>query len=114
MKRQLSVFEQLRRACTRYGVVPEDIGPVNTFTDEEYMSGYLWLISRWEPPSAYGCTQRHRERARKAWAKVFAEMRANEAEERVRVNRSPTARPLESGGQAIHVKSEDERDDSNS
>ena len=81
MKRQLSVFEQLRRACTRYGLVPEDIGPVNTFTDEEYMSGYLWLISRWEPPSAYGCTQRHRDRARKAWAKVFTKVRTREAPE---------------------------------
>jgi hypothetical protein len=79
LKRQLSIFEQLRRACTRYGLVPEDIGSASIFTDEEYMSGYLWLISRWEPPSAYGCTQRHRARARKAWAKVFAEMKQGAA-----------------------------------
>ena len=59
--------------------MPEDIGPVDTFTDEEYMSGYLRFMGGWKPPSAYGCTQRHRNRARKAWAKVFAEMKQGAA-----------------------------------
>ena len=52
------------------------IGPANaeTFGDEELLSGYLQLMRKWEPPSAYGCTQRHRDRARKAWAKLCADM----------------------------------------
>jgi hypothetical protein len=65
----------LARAAIRYGLVPEDIGPVSTFADEEYLANYLRFISRWKPPSAYGCTQGHRERARKAWAKMFAAMK---------------------------------------
>jgi hypothetical protein len=79
MRRQLSIFEQLRRACTRYGLVPEDIGPVGTFADDQYMSAYLRFMSDWEPPSAHGCAQRHRDRARKAWAKLFAEMKRGES-----------------------------------
>ena len=57
------------------------IGPANaeTFTDEELMSGYLQLMRKWEPPTAYGCTQRHRDRARKAWAKLFAEIKRGES-----------------------------------
>jgi hypothetical protein len=55
-------------------LVPEDIGPVDTFTDLEFMLGYRRFISRWEPPSVYGCTQRHRDRARQAWAKLCADM----------------------------------------
>ena len=77
MKRQLSTFEQLRRACIRYGMEPETIGPENaeTFTDEDLMSGYLRLMSKWEPPSAYGCTQKHRERARKLWTRLASNLK---------------------------------------
>jgi hypothetical protein len=79
MKRKPTILEQLRRACIRYGLVPEDIGPASTFADDQYMADYLRFMSGWEPPSAYGCTQRHRDRARKAWAKLFAEMKRGES-----------------------------------
>ena len=79
MKRQLSIFEQLRRACTRYGLVPEDVGPPSTFTDEEYMKGYIGHIRSFKPPASYGVSAVHRERAQRAWAKVFAEMKQGAA-----------------------------------
>ena len=79
MKRQLSIFEQLRRACTRYGLVPEDIGPISTFTDDEYMRCYIRHIRGFEAPASYGVSDVHRDRARKAWAKVFAEIKQGAA-----------------------------------
>jgi hypothetical protein len=79
MKGKPTILGELRRACIRYGLVPEDIGPVDTFTDEVYMAEYLRFMGGWKPPSAHGCTQRHRDRARKAWAKLFAEMKRGES-----------------------------------
>ena len=52
---------------------------MDTFTDEVYLAEYLRFMGGWKPPSAYGCTQRHRDRARKAWAKAFAEMKQGAA-----------------------------------
>ena len=75
MRGKPTILQKLARAAGRYGLVPEDIGPASTFTDDRYMADYLRFMAGWKPPSAYGCTQRHRDRARKAWAKLFAEMK---------------------------------------
>jgi len=112
----LTVLQKLARRAIRYGLKPEEIGPTSTFTDDEYMTNYLGSMDSWESPSFYGCTAKHRDRARREWRKLVTKVRANtrQAGSRRRVTASPTARPLESEGQAIHAKSEDERDDSNS
>ena len=72
MNPKRTVLRRLARAAIRYGLVPEDIGPPSTFKDDPYMEHYLQFMGGWEPPAVYGCTQRHRDRARKAWARVFA------------------------------------------
>lgn len=59
----MQVLRRLARAAVRYGIKPEDIGPISTFTDEDYMSKYLDNMRRWESPSFYGCTAKYRERA---------------------------------------------------
>src|ERR1039457_6387437 len=81
LKRQLSIFEQLRRACTRYGLVPEDIGPISTFTDDEYMRCYIGHLRGFEAPASYGVSAVHRERAQRAWRKVITKVRTREAPE---------------------------------
>ena len=100
MKRQLSMFEQLRRACTRYGLVPEDIGPPSTFTDLEYMRCYIGHLRGFEAPASFGVSDIHRTRARREWHKLITKVRKNEAGERVRVNRSPNGQAVKSEEQA--------------
>jgi hypothetical protein len=72
----LTVLRRLARKATRYGVRPEDIGPVSTFTDEEYMARYLkHTMGRWRAPAVYGVQPKDRERARGAWDKLIARVR---------------------------------------
>ena len=75
----MTVLKELAKQAIRYGLKPEDIGPPSTFTDEEYMKGYIGHIRSFKPPASYGVSAVHRERARKAWAKVFAEMKQGAA-----------------------------------
>jgi lipopolysaccharide biosynthesis glycosyltransferase len=68
------MLQRLARAAVRYGVEPEDIGPISTFTDEDYMVHYLSGMKQWEAPSFYGCTAKHQERARREWDKLIAKV----------------------------------------
>jgi hypothetical protein len=72
----MQVLRRLARAAVRYGVKPEDIGPISTFTDDDYMAKHLDNMQRWERPSFYGCTAKHRLRARHEWDKVLARVEA--------------------------------------
>jgi hypothetical protein len=75
----VTVLKELARLAIRYGLKPEDIGPPSTFTDLEYMKGYIRHIRGFGAPASYGVSAVHRERARKAWAKVFAEIKQGAA-----------------------------------
>jgi hypothetical protein len=69
----LIILQKLARKATRYGVRPEDIGPVSTFADELYMELYLkHTMGRWRAPSVYGVRPEDQERARGAWDKLIA------------------------------------------
>jgi hypothetical protein len=71
----MTVLKELARQAIRYGLKPEDIGPVSLFTDLEYKRCYVGHLRGLEAPASFGVSAIHRERARKAWAKVFAEMK---------------------------------------
>ena len=75
----MTVLKELARQAIRYGLKPEDIGPVSTFTHDEYMRCYIGHLQGFEAPASYGVSAVHRERARKAWAKVFAEIKQGAA-----------------------------------
>ena len=75
----MTVLRELARQAIRYGLKPEDIGPVSIFRDDQYMKGYIRHIRGFEAPASFGISAVHRERARKAWAKVFAEMKQGAA-----------------------------------
>ena len=75
----MTVLDKLARQAIRYGLKPEDIGPISTFTDGEYMRCYIGHLRGLESPASFGVSDVHRERARKAWAKVFAEMKQGAA-----------------------------------
>lgn len=70
----MKMLKRLARAAVKYGVKPEDIGPLSTFADDDYLAKYLGSMKRWETPSFYGCTAKHRERARREWDKVIAKV----------------------------------------
>ena len=75
----MTVLKKLARQAIRYGLKPEEIGPVSTFTDLEFMKGYTGHLRGLESPASFGVSDVHRDRARKAWAKVFAEMKQGAA-----------------------------------
>ena len=75
----MMILKELARHATRYGLKPEDIGPVSTFTELEFMKGYIGHLRGFEAPASFGVSDVHRDRARKAWAKVFAEMKQGAA-----------------------------------
>ena len=75
----MTVLKQLARQAIRYGLKPEDIGPISTFADDEYMRCYIGHLRGLEAPASFGVSDVHRDRARKAWAKVFAEMKQGAA-----------------------------------
>jgi hypothetical protein len=75
----MTILRQLARQPIRYGLKPEDIGPPSTFTDLEYMRCYIGHLRGFEAPASYDVSDVHRDRARKAWAKVFAEMKQGAA-----------------------------------
>ena len=77
----MTVLKELARQAICYGLKPEDIGPVSTFTDLEYMRCYIGHLRGFEAPASFGVSAIHRDRARKAWAKVFAKVRKNEDKE---------------------------------
>jgi hypothetical protein len=70
----MQVLRRLARAAVRYGVKPEDIGPLSTFADDDYMAQYLNNMQRWKTPSFYGCTAKHQVRARRAWDRVISKV----------------------------------------
>ena len=51
MKRRPTILDELRRACVRYGLEPEVIGPASTFTDDQYVAEFLRFMGGWESPS---------------------------------------------------------------
>ena len=75
----MTVLKELAKQAIRYGLKPEDIGPISTFTDFEYMKCYIGHLKGLEAPASFGISAVHRDRARKAWAKVFAEMKQGAA-----------------------------------
>ena len=75
----MTILKELARQATRYGLKPEDIGPVSTFTDDQYMRCYIGHLQGFEAPASYGVSDVHRDRARKAWAKVFNEIKQGAA-----------------------------------
>ena len=75
----MTVLKELAKQAIRYGLKPEDVGPPSTFTDLEYMRCYIGHIRGFEAPASYGVSAVHRERARKAWAKVLVEMKKGAA-----------------------------------
>src|ERR1039457_4920380 len=77
----MTVLNELARQAIRYGLKPEDIGPVSTFTDLEYMKGYIGHLRGFEAPASYGISAVRRDRARKAWAKLITKVRTREAPE---------------------------------
>ena len=71
----MTILQRLATKAICYGVRPEDIGPVSTFTDEEYMALYLrHTMGRWRTPAVYGVRPRDQERAGQAWDKLIAGM----------------------------------------
>jgi hypothetical protein len=66
-----SMLRKLSRAAIRYGVQPEHIGPISVFVDDDYLAEYLTFMKRWKAPSTYGCTAKHREKARREWDKLI-------------------------------------------
>lgn len=68
----MNMLKRLARAAVKYGVKPEDIGPISTFGDDDYMAQYLRSMKQWEAPSFCGCTAKHWERARREWDQVIA------------------------------------------
>jgi hypothetical protein len=75
----MTVLKELAKQAIRYGLKPEDIGPPSTFTDEEYMRCYIGHLRGLESPASFGVSDVHRDRARRAWAKVFTEMKQGAA-----------------------------------
>jgi hypothetical protein len=75
----MTILRQLARQAIRYGLKPEEIGPASTFTDLEFMRCYIGHLQGLESPASFGVSDIHRDRARKAWAKVFAEMKQGAA-----------------------------------
>jgi hypothetical protein len=73
----MTVLRELARQAIRYGLKPEDIGPISTFTDLEYMRGYIRHIRSLKPPASYGVTDGHRDRARREWRKLITKVKAN-------------------------------------
>ena len=72
----MTVLQKLARKAIRFGVRPEEIGPVWTFIDEKYMAGYLrHIMGRWKSPAAYGVQQKDRDRARRDWDKLMRSQR---------------------------------------
>jgi hypothetical protein len=77
----MTVLKKLARQAIRYGLKPEDIGPISTFTDLEYMRCYIGHLRGLESPASFGVSDVHRDRARRAWRKVIAKVRKNEDKE---------------------------------
>jgi hypothetical protein len=73
----VTVLQKLARKAIRFGVRPEEIGPVSTtFSDDQYMADYLrHIMGRWKAPAAYGVQQKDRDRARRAWDKLMRPQR---------------------------------------
>jgi hypothetical protein len=77
----MTVLKELARQAIRYGLKPEDIGPVSTFTDDEYMRCYIGHLRGFEAPASFGVSDIHRERAQRAWRKVITKVRTRAAPE---------------------------------
>jgi hypothetical protein len=72
----VTVLQKLARKAIRFGVRPEEIGPVSAFMDDRYMADYLrHIMGRWKAPAAYGVQQKDRDRAKRAWDKLMRPQR---------------------------------------
>jgi hypothetical protein len=73
----MTVLNELAKQAIRYGLKPEDIGPVSTtFTDEEYMRCYIGHLRGLEAPASFGVSAIHRKRARREWRKLIVKLTA--------------------------------------
>ena len=77
----MTVLKELAKEAIRYGLKPEDIGPVSTFTDDEYMRCYIGHLRGFEAPASFGVSDIHRTRARREWHKLITKVRTREAPE---------------------------------
>ena len=77
----MTVLKKLATQAIRYGLKPEDIGPISTFTDLEYMRCYIGHLRGLEAPASFGVSAVHRERARREWRQLIAKVRKNEDKE---------------------------------
>ena len=105
----MTVLKELARQAIRYGLKPEDVGPVSTFTDDEYMRCYIGHLKGLEAPASFGVSDIHRERAQRAWRKVITKVRTREAPE----GHSSKPQPQRSGrkirrASKFTIESEDE------
>jgi hypothetical protein len=73
----LTVSRELARQAIRYGLKPEDIGSDSVFAGLEFMRGYIRHIQGFDAPAFYGVSEKHRDRARRAWRKLITKVKAN-------------------------------------
>jgi len=99
----MNILKRLSRHAIRYGLKPEEIGQVATFTDE-YMAQYLAHMQGWEAPSFYGCTPKHRERARRVWDALIARVEGDAMKKRSNKSaRAPEPTPKKKGRRPANV-----------
>jgi hypothetical protein len=72
----VTILQKLARKAIRYGIRPEDVGPVSIFADEKYLADYMkHIMGRWKAPAVYGVQSKHQERAKRAWDKLMRSQR---------------------------------------
>lgn len=72
----MTTLEELAAEAIRYGMVPSDVGNMCALLDQEFIGQYLRTMqNNWTSPENLGkCTEKHRRRATKAWAKVITQV----------------------------------------
>ena len=93
----MTVLKELAKQAIRYGLKPEDVGPISTFTDDEYMKCYIGHLRGFEAPASFGVSDIHRTRARREWHKLITKAMAKEAPERQSSKPQPH-------GQAVRIR----------
>ena len=96
----MTVLKELAKQAIRYGLKPEDIGPISSFADLEFMRGYIGHIQGFDVPASYGVSAVHRDRAQRAWRKVITKVRTREAPEGHSSKPQPNGQAVKSEEQA--------------
>jgi hypothetical protein len=50
----MTVLKGLARQAICFGLKPEDIGPISTFADDEFMRCYIGHLRGFESPASFG------------------------------------------------------------